>query len=89
LKGATRPVQKERARAEVIGAIKGVDLVVLFDEDTPLALIKKLAPDILIKGSDYTVDKVVGADLVMAAGGSVILAKLVEGQSTTRLLQAN
>jgi D-beta-D-heptose 7-phosphate kinase / D-beta-D-heptose 1-phosphate adenosyltransferase len=87
LKGPTRPVQTQEARADVIGALRGVDLVVFFDEDTPLELIKNLEPDVLIKGSDYTVDRVVGGDIVRARGGSVLLADLVAGQSTTRMLR--
>jgi D-beta-D-heptose 7-phosphate kinase/D-beta-D-heptose 1-phosphate adenosyltransferase len=79
-------VQSETARAAVIGAMRGVDLVVLFDEDTPLELIQALEPDVLVKGSDYTVDRVVGADLVMARGGKVVLVDLVAGQSTTAIL---
>jgi D-beta-D-heptose 7-phosphate kinase/D-beta-D-heptose 1-phosphate adenosyltransferase len=86
LKGPTRPVQDERSRAAVMGAIRGVDAVVLFDQDTPLDLIGQILPDLLIKGSDYTVDTVVGADLVLARGGRVVLADLVAGQSTTRLI---
>jgi len=86
LKGEGRPVQSETARAAVIGAMRGVDLVVLFDEDTPLELIQALEPDVLVKGSDYTVDRVVGADLVMARGGKVVLVDLVAGQSTTAIL---
>ena len=89
LKGPGRPVQSERARAEVIGAIRGVDAVVLFDEATPLELIELIRPDVLIKGADYTVDTVVGADVVLGQGGSVILADLVAGQSTTRLIAAS
>jgi D-beta-D-heptose 7-phosphate kinase / D-beta-D-heptose 1-phosphate adenosyltransferase len=86
LKGPNRPVQTERERAEVIGAIRGVDLVVLFDQDTPLELIEFLTPDVLVKGADYTVDRVVGADLVAERGGKVLLVDLVAGQSTTSLL---
>jgi D-beta-D-heptose 7-phosphate kinase/D-beta-D-heptose 1-phosphate adenosyltransferase len=88
LKGPKRPVQSEAARAEVIGAIKGVDLVVLFDEDTPLELITDLQPDVLFKGSDYTIETVVGAEVVLARGGSVVLAELIAGHSTTRLIDA-
>jgi D-beta-D-heptose 7-phosphate kinase/D-beta-D-heptose 1-phosphate adenosyltransferase len=66
--------------------MRGVDLVVLFDEDTPLELIQALEPDVLVKGSDYTVDRVVGAELVMARGGKVVLVDLVAGQSTTAIL---
>lgn len=87
LKGPTRPVQSEAARAEVMAAIKGVDCVVLFDQDTPLQLIEYLQPDAIVKGSDYRVDQVVGADLVQQRGGRVILVELTPNQSTTRLLE--
>lgn len=86
LKGPTRPVQTEAARAVVIGALEAVDLVVVFDEDTPLELIKLLSPDVLIKGADYTVETVVGSDVVIERGGEVRLIDLVEGQSTTKLI---
>ncbi|MCZ0738383.1 D-glycero-beta-D-manno-heptose-7-phosphate kinase [Phreatobacter sp. AB_2022a] len=86
LKGPTRPVQTEQARAHVIGSIKGVAAVVTFPQDTPYELISALKPDLLVKGSDYSEDRVVGADLVKASGGIVLLAELVEGQSTTALL---
>jgi D-beta-D-heptose 7-phosphate kinase/D-beta-D-heptose 1-phosphate adenosyltransferase len=88
LKGSARPVQKEAARAAVMGAIKGVSAVVIFDEDTPLELIQVLQPDVLIKGADYTEENVVGADLVKARGGRVVLAQLSPGQSTTKLIAA-
>ena len=87
LKGPTRPVQSEEARADVMGAIKGVDAVVLFAEDTPLELITRLRPDVLIKGADYREDQVVGGDLVKAMGGRVVLAAISEGHSTTALLK--
>ena len=83
LKGPTRPIQSESARATVLASLSTVDLVVIFDESTPLELISTLKPDTLIKGADYTVDQVVGADVVQSYGGKVYLAKLVEGQSTT------
>lgn len=86
LKGPTRPVQSEEARARVMGALKGVATVVLFAEDTPYELIKALQPDVLVKGADYTEDQVVGADIVRAHGGTVLLATLTPGQSTTRLI---
>lgn len=86
LKGSSRPVQTELARAQVIGAIKGVDLVTVFDEDTPLELIEALQPDVLVKGSDYTLETVVGADLVLARDGRVVLADLTPGQSSTQLI---
>jgi D-beta-D-heptose 7-phosphate kinase / D-beta-D-heptose 1-phosphate adenosyltransferase len=83
LKGPNRPVQNEDARAIVMASLAPVDLVVLFDEDTPLELIQALRPEVLIKGSDYTVDQVVGADLVHGWGGHVLLVDLREGHSTT------
>jgi D-beta-D-heptose 7-phosphate kinase/D-beta-D-heptose 1-phosphate adenosyltransferase len=86
LKGSSRPVQDELARASVIGAIKGVSAVTIFDEDTPLELLEALLPDVLVKGADYREDEVVGADLVKAAGGRVLLAKLEPGRSTTALI---
>ncbi len=86
LKGPTRPVNTLEQRAQVMAAIRFVDCVVGFDEDTPLEIIKLLLPDVLIKGADYTVSQVVGADVVQAAGGRVILADLVAGQSTTSII---
>ncbi|HAD87169.1 MAG TPA: bifunctional heptose 7-phosphate kinase/heptose 1-phosphate adenyltransferase [Rhodospirillaceae bacterium] len=83
LKGEDRPVQNETARATVLASLAGVDAVVLFSEDTPLALIETLTPDVLIKGADYRVDQVVGRDVVEAAGGRVFLADLEAGHSTT------
>jgi D-beta-D-heptose 7-phosphate kinase/D-beta-D-heptose 1-phosphate adenosyltransferase len=83
LKGPTRPVNKLEARAQVIAALRHVDCVTSFDEDTPLELIRALLPDVLVKGADYTADQVVGGDVVTAAGGRVYLARLVAGQSTT------
>jgi D-beta-D-heptose 7-phosphate kinase/D-beta-D-heptose 1-phosphate adenosyltransferase len=86
LKGAARPIQDDAARAYILGALSMVDLVVLFDEDTPARLIQALAPDVLVKGADYTEDQVVGADIVKAAGGKVMLVPLVEGKSTTSMI---
>lgn len=83
LKGPTRPVQSESARATVMASLAPVDLVMLFDEDTPLELIRALRPDVLVKGADYTVDQVVGGDLVQGWGGQVLLVNLQEGHSTT------
>ena len=83
LKGPSRPVQDENARATVLASLADVDAVVIFGEETPYDLIKTVRPDILVKGADYTIDKVVGADLVQSWGGKVVLAKLVDGQSTT------
>ncbi|MGQ9366708.1 D-glycero-beta-D-manno-heptose-7-phosphate kinase [Azospirillum sp. ST 5-10] len=87
LKGPTRPVQGESARATVLASLSSVDLVVIFDEDTPEQLIRTLRPDVLVKGADYRVDQVVGADFVQSYGGRVLLADLVAGQSTTNTIK--
>lgn len=87
LKGNERPVQNEKARATVLATLSPVDLVIIFGEDTPLELIKTLRPNVLIKGADYTKDKVVGAKEVESWGGQVVLAKLEEGQSTTNTIK--
>lgn len=86
IKGPSRPVQNQAARSIVLGALESVDLVVIFDEDTPLRLIETLRPEVLIKGKDYRVDQVVGADLVLGYGGEVFLADLVDGHSTTDII---
>jgi len=86
LKGDDRPVQNETARAMVLASLSTVDLVVLFGEDTPLQLIETLKPDVLVKGSDYKVDEVVGADFVKSYGGEVRLAKIVPGHSSSDVI---
>ena len=83
LKGDDRPVQSEAARATVLASLATVDLCVLFDENTPLAVINLLKPDVLVKGADYTEDQVVGAPEVKVWGGQVFLATLEDGFSTT------
>lgn len=83
LKGPERPIVNEASRSRVMAALQSVDLVVLFDEDTPLELIQALAPDVLVKGGDYTVETIVGADFVMSRGGKVVPLPLVDGYSTT------
>lgn len=88
LKGPSRPLQDEQSRARVMGAIRGVSAVALFDQDTPLELIELIQPDVIIKGADYREDEVVGAGIVKARGGRVILATLQPGQSTSRLVAA-
>ncbi len=85
LKGESRPIQSEASRATVLASLEGVDLVVVFGSDTPLELINALKPDLLVKGADYTKDKVVGADEVESWGGQVMLAELVANQSTTSI----
>lgn len=86
LKGESRPILNEYARCRMIAALAFVDAVCLFDEDTPKSLIEKIFPDILTKGSDYTLENIVGADFVMAYGGEVKTIDLVEGFSTTKIL---
>ena len=86
LKGADRPVQNERARSEVLAALEAVDLVVLFDEDTPLNLITQIKPGVLVKGADYTREQVVGHEIVEAHGGEVRLVEILQGFSTTSLV---
>lgn len=86
LKGPSRPLQDEQARARVMGAMRCVDLVVLFDEETPLETIKALLPDVLVKGADYAPHEVVGADVVTANGGELVLVDLVAGKSTSSLV---
>lgn len=83
LKGPARPYQPEADRARLVAALRCVDAVTLFDEDTPGALIEALLPDVLVKGADYEGREVVGADAVRAAGGEVRLVELVDGRSTT------
>jgi rfaE bifunctional protein nucleotidyltransferase chain/domain len=87
LKGDNRPVNNEQNRALLLASLVMVDAVVLFDEDTPFELITSVMPDVLVKGGDYTVDTIVGAKEVMANGGTVEIIPLVEGLSTTSLLQ--
>ncbi len=85
-KGADRPVVPEAERARLLAALAAVDCVVLFDEDTPLALIRRLRPDVLVKGADYARAAIVGADDVEGWGGRVVRVPLVHDQSTTSLL---
>ena len=87
LKGAGRPVQTETARAAVLASLAHADLVVLFAEDTPIRLIEAIRPEILVKGADYTIERVVGADLVHSYGGRVVLAELAPGHSTTATVE--
>jgi len=86
LKGEGRPVQDEHARAEVLAALEAVDLVAIFDEDTPIRLITEVRPNVLVKGGDYTREQVVGHDIVEAAGGAVMLVDIMPGFSTTSLV---
>ena len=86
LKGPTRPVNNEQDRAEMLSAMGFIDYVVIFDEDTPYELIKKIQPDVLVKGGDYKPEEVVGRDIVLARGGRLELISFVEGKSTTNII---
>jgi rfaE bifunctional protein nucleotidyltransferase chain/domain len=86
-KGTGRPLANEAARSRVLAGLESVDRVVVFDESTPLELIARLRPDVLVKGGDYTRDTIVGADVVEAAGGRVVTIPLVPGYSTTALVE--
>src|SRR6185369_4578707 len=86
-KGPGRPVQSAAARAEVLAALACVDLVIVFEGDTPIKEIRALQPDVLAKGADWAADAIVGSDVVLARGGRVLRVPLVEGQSTTRLVE--
>lgn len=87
LKGQGRPVQPVAARAEVLAALEAVDLVVVFDEDTPHQLIARVEPSVLVKGADYTHEQVVGREIVEATGGEIILIDLVPGHSTSAMVE--
>lgn len=86
-KGIDRPLVPQEARARVVAALESVNCVVLFDETTPLALIGEIRPDVLVKGADYAREDIVGADLVERGGGRVVRVELVEGFSTTKLVE--
>ena len=87
LKGPQRPINPQQSRPTVLAALLMVDAVVIFGEDTPLELIKIVQPDVLVKGGDYTLDQIVGAKEVMAAGGRVVINPIVPGFSTTGLIE--
>jgi rfaE bifunctional protein nucleotidyltransferase chain/domain len=87
LKGPDRPVNDQDSRAIVIASLLMVDAVVLFEEDTPLNLINAIRPDVLVKGGDYTLEQIVGAKEVLAAGGRVVINPIVAGFSTTGIIE--
>jgi D-beta-D-heptose 7-phosphate kinase/D-beta-D-heptose 1-phosphate adenosyltransferase len=87
LKGDARPVNTQHSRALLLASLLMVDAVVIFEEDTPLELISALAPDVLVKGGDYTIEQIVGSKEVMANGGRVVINPIVAGFSTTGLIQ--
>ena len=88
LKGDSRPIVPESERAAILSSIKGVDLVVFFHEETPLELIRSFKPDVIVKGGDYTPDKVIGHEIVEQHGGKVVIVPLVDGVSTTKIIQS-
>jgi rfaE bifunctional protein nucleotidyltransferase chain/domain len=85
-KGEGRPVNPERERAEVVAALGCVDIVVIFDEDTPADIIRAIQPDVLVKGADWAADRIVGRDTVEARGGRVVRVEVEAGYSTTALI---
>ena len=87
LKGPTRPIQNENDRAAILAALKSVDHTVLFDEETPLNLIKQVKPDVLVKGGDWKIEQIVGSDFVMSYGGKVESLNFVDGKSTTKIIE--
>lgn len=87
LKGPSRPLQMEQDRAEILSSLRSVDYTVIFDEDTPLKVIESILPDILVKGGDWSVDQIVGSQVVLANGGQVRSLQFVEGRSTTKVVE--
>lgn len=87
IKGPARPINPEGERAELVAALAAVDAAVVFDEDTPHAIISHLQPDVLVKGADWPADQIVGRDIVEARGGRVVLMPVEEGFSTTALIE--
>ena len=88
LKGDNRPINNENDRAYVLAALSSIDYIILFEEDTPKNLIEQVKPDILVKGGDYQIDNIVGADFVLKNGGQVLTIPFVDGYSSTKIIQA-
>ncbi|MDR2907691.1 MAG: D-glycero-beta-D-manno-heptose 1-phosphate adenylyltransferase [Bacteroidales bacterium] len=88
LKGTSRPIQDQESRKIILEALRCVDEVIIFDEDTPYELIQKIQPDVLVKGADYKPEDIVGYDIVKAKGGEVRIVKFVEGHSTSRIVNS-
>jgi D-beta-D-heptose 7-phosphate kinase/D-beta-D-heptose 1-phosphate adenosyltransferase len=88
LKGPTRPVNNENSRALLLAALVMVDAVVIFEEDTPIEVVKALLPDVMVKGGDYKPEQIAGAAEVLANGGRVVINPLIEGISTTQIIQS-
>ena len=87
LKGPSRPVRNTAERAMVLAGLEAVDAVVVFDQDPPFELVQRLQPDVIVKGGDYSPETIVGAELVAARGGRVVVVPLVAGQSTTSIIE--
>ncbi len=87
LKGPARPLIPEHERAELLAALESVDMVAIFEDDTPLTLIEEVAPDVLAKGGDWALDRIVGREFVEARGGKVVSVRLREGRSTTTIVE--
>jgi D-beta-D-heptose 7-phosphate kinase/D-beta-D-heptose 1-phosphate adenosyltransferase len=87
LKGPERPIRTSAERAIVLAGLEAVDAVVVFDQDTPFHLVQVIAPDVIVKGGDYSPETIVGADLVTARGGRVVVIPLVDGHSTTSTIE--
>ena len=87
LKGPTRPINDEHARALLLASLVQTDAIIIFEEDTPLEIIEAVLPDVLVKGGDYTIEQIAGAKEVIAAGGEVKIAAIVEGISSTKIIE--
>lgn len=87
LKGPTRPINDEYARALLLASLVQTDAIIIFEEDTPLEIIEAVLPDVLVKGGDYTIEQIAGAKEVIAAGGEVKIAAIVEGISSTKIIE--
>ncbi len=87
LKGADRPINNEKSRSILLASLLMVDAVVIFEEETPLELIKSILPDVLVKGGDYTTEQIAGAKEVIEAGGKVVINPIMEGFSTTSMIE--
>ena len=87
LKGESRPINDEQSRALLLASLIMVDAVVIFEEDTPLELIKAIMPDVLVKGGDYTVEQIAGAKDVVANGGRIVINPIIQGHSTSSIIE--
>jgi len=87
LKGSDRPIKSQECRADILAFMEAIDMVIIFDEDTPLELIEKIIPDILVKGGDWSTDQIVGSDIVLKNGGEVKSLSFLKGFSSTRIIE--